>query len=166
MNKALRTGVRVGGVFTIICYGSGGQERWADRCPNLVTNGGLNYFLDVAIAGSAQTATWYAGLAGADPVPAAGDTLASHAGWTEVTNYTGDRQEYVDVRTDQTVSNTASKAAFPISTAGTVGGAFLAASATASTGTVLCAAALTASNRSVIDGDTISLTYTLTAADA
>ena len=171
MQTGMKSGVKLGGWFDeIICRDKYGAIKWTDTAKNLVPNVALNLILDRTFTGSAATEIdpWYAGLTGADPVPAAADTLsdAGHAGWTEFTDYTGNRMEYVDVRTDQTVSNTASKAEFPITTAGTVGGAFMASAATRTVGTLLCCAALTGSNRTVADGDTVTLTYTFTAADA
>jgi len=154
----------MGGVFELRCVRNG-QDVWRDRTHNLVVNAGLEHTLDVLFAASAQTATWYVGLTDGSPTIASTDTIASHGGWAEVTGYTGDRKEFVDVRSNRSVSNSASKASFAINTAATVGGAFLVGSATATTGTVLlCVAALSASNRSVIDGDTVEATYTFTGA--
>ena len=48
---------------------------------------------------------------------------------------------------------------------GGVGGAFVASAASGTAGTLLCAAALSGGNRAVADGDTVSLTYSFTAAD-
>jgi hypothetical protein len=126
--------------------------------------------LDVLFASGSQVATWYVGLTDGTPEVAAGNTMASHAGWTEVVAYDElTRPEYVDVRSSKTVTNAASKAVFTISTnATTVGGAFISSDNTrgGSTGTLLCAAAFTLGDKTADDGDTLSVTYTFSAADA
>lgn len=157
--------VRVGGIFTIECYDKDGNLKWRDKMRNLVVNEGLQHGLDVLFSGSAQTNPWYVGLTDASPTVAAGDTLASHVGWTEFDEYTGNRQEYVEVRTNQTMSNSASRASFPITASGTVGGAFLSSVATGTTGILLCASALTQGDRSVVNGDTVQVQYDYSAAD-
>ena len=117
---------RFGGVFTVLCHARDGLLKWQDTAKNLVVTTGLQYLLDTAFAGSAA-ATFYVGLVDDTPTFSAANTMSNRAGWTEFTEYTGNRQEYVDVRTNQTISNTASKASFPITGAGGgVGGAFLA----------------------------------------
>ena len=156
---------RFGGVFTVLCHARDGLLKWQDTAKNLVVTTGLQYLLDTAFAGSAA-ATFYVGLVDDTPTFSAANTMSNRAGWTEFTEYTGDRQEYVDVRTNQTISNTASKASFPITGAGGgVGGAFLNTGATGSAGTLLCGAALTGGNRVVATADTVTVTYTFTAAD-
>jgi hypothetical protein len=158
--------VRLGGVFDLTCYDRYGRVKWRDRAHNLVVNEGLQHILDSTFAAGTQVTTWYVGLTDNSPTPAAADTLASHTGWTEFTEYTGDRQEYVETRTNQQLSNSGSKASFPITGAGGgVGGAFLASAASGTTGTLMCVAALTGGNRTVANGDTVEVTYTFDAAD-
>ena len=108
-----KSGVRFKGVWEFICRGPDGKIKWTDRAENLVVNVGLQHILDTEFTGSAQVTTWYVGLTAASPSPAAGDTMSSHAGWTEFTNYDeAARQEWVEVRSSQTLTNTASKATF------------------------------------------------------
>jgi hypothetical protein len=117
-------------------------------------------------SGSAQISTWYLGLTGSSPSPAAADTLASHGGWTEFVDYSeGSRQEWVEVRSAQTLSNTASKADFSIDASRTVGGAFLCSVASGTSGTLMSAGALSGGNRTVEPDDTVSVTYEFSAAD-
>jgi len=63
------------------------SEKWHAVAENLVVNVGLQHILDVVFAGDesahANIDPWYVGLTAADPSPAAADTMASHAGWTE-----------------------------------------------------------------------------------
>jgi len=158
---------KVGGLFEVDCYDKNGNLKWQDTAKNLVTNVGLDHILDVVFHGSTQTATWYVGLKGTG-TPAAGDTLASHSTWTENTNYTGDRQEYVEAASSsQSVTNSASKASFSItSDSQTIAGAFLASAASGTSGTLICVADFTGGDKSCDNGDTLEVTYTISAADA
>lgn len=160
-----RSGVRVGGVFFMECYDKHGNLKWRDPAKNLVTNAGLQHILDSEFGGDTQVTTWYVGLTAGSPTPAAGDTLASHAGWTEFSNYSGDRKEWVEVRSGQTMSNSASKAQFSITGGTTVGGAFLCSAVNGTSGTLMCVAASTEGNRTVANGDTLNIQYDFSAAD-
>lgn len=60
--------------------------KWTEDWTNLVVTVGLNDLLDKYFAGSAYTAAWFMALKGTGSV-VAGDTMGSHAGWTEVTAY-------------------------------------------------------------------------------
>ena len=161
----LKNGIKIGGYFIVECVGPDGQVKWVERADNLITNVGLDHILDVVLGAATQVDPWYVGLKNAGTI-AAGDTLASHAGWTENSNYTGNRQAYVeDASSGQSVTNTAGKAAFPIDTdTQTIAGAFLCSVATTTTGTLLCAADF-ASAKAADDGDTLNVTYTVGAAD-
>lgn len=158
-----------GGPVVVQCFGPDGALKWEVVEPkNLVVNVGLNWLLDVLLRGSAAVATWYVGLVATGETIASADTMSAHAGWTELTGYTGNRAEYVDARTNQTVSNTASAATFAINTAQSVAGALITSDATkgSSAGTLLCAVAFTGGDRAASDGDTINVTYTFSAADS
>lgn len=158
----INSGVRLGGIFELECHDRDGNFKWNDKAHNLVVNEGLQHMLDVTFAGATQEATWYVALLDSSPVPTAGNGMTD---LSEFDEYSGDRKEYVDVRSNQTVSNTASQASFSITTAGSgVGGAALVAAATGDD-ILLCAAALSGGNRTVADGDTVNVTYTFTAAD-
>lgn len=135
--------------------------------PNLVTNVGRNFALDTIFRGSAYTAACNLGLKGTGSA-AAGDTQASHAGWSEVggTNapaYTGNRKTITfAAASGQSITHTAVTYAFTSS--GTVAGAFmnLAGSSTKdnTTGTLFSAGDFTGGSRSVGNGDTLDVTYT------
>jgi len=124
--------VAAGGVFTIQCFDSAGNLKWEDQNHNLVVNGGLQDMNTKYFKGAAYTATWYIGLygAGATNDPAAGDTAASHAGWTEVTPYSNAARPTATFGTATTadpsvIDNSGSPAQFDINATATVGGAFL-----------------------------------------
>ena len=85
-------GAAIQGRWDVVCRDKDGNVKWTDVIENLVTNAGLNHLLDVALSGASQITSWYVGLTDGTPTPAAADTLASHSGWTEVTDYTGNRK--------------------------------------------------------------------------
>lgn len=162
--------VRLGGVFSVTCRDAEGAVKWEDVAKNLVVDVGLEHILDILfVSATAQVDPWYVGLTDGTPTVAAADTMSSHAGWVEVTAYDeAARQAFVDVRTGQSVDNSASKAAFTIDTnSTTIGGAFLSSDSTKSgtTGTLLCVAAFTGGDKTADDNDTLSVQYTFTAAD-
>ena len=157
---------RLGGIFRIKCVDKHGALKWEDEAKNLVVNEGLYHILDTEFTGGTPVTTWYIGLANSSPSPAANDTLASHGGWTENSNYTGNRQEWDETRSGATVSNSASKASFPItSDSQTLGGAFLCSVATGTSGTLMSVAAFSGGDKSADNGDTIEVQYDFTAAD-
>ena len=77
------------GKYVVECFDKDGNLKWVAESKNLVVNVGLQYMAGVALTSTAQITTWYVGLYGAAATnnPAAGDTMSSHAGWTEVTAY-------------------------------------------------------------------------------
>lgn len=162
--------ISVGNVYRFEARDAQGRLKWVEEVHNLVTNVGLDDVLDKYLKGSAYTATWYVGLMSATPTPAAGDTMASHSGWTELTDYTeGARQTLaLGAVSGQSVSNTASKAVFAINATVSIGGAFLVNNSTkgGTTGTLYSAAAFAAGNKGLDSGDTLSVTVTATAASA
>jgi hypothetical protein len=162
------------GVYKIQCHDKDGNLKWEDEAPNLVVNVGLQDMNAKYFTGSAYTAAWYIGLygAGASNTPAAGDTMSSHAGWTEVVAYSQATRPACTFGTPTTANpsvatNSASPATFSINATTTVGGAFLTSNSTKSgtTGTLYSAADFSApGDRAVTNGDTLSVTYTLSLA--
>ena len=162
------------GVYKIQCHDKDGNLKWEDEAPNLVVNVGLQDMNAKYFTGSAYTAAWYIGLygAGASNTPAAGDTMSSHAGWTEVVAYSQATRPACTFGTPTTANpsvatNSASPATFSINATTTVGGAFLTSNSTksGSTGTLYSAADFSSpGDRSVVSGDTLNVTYTLSLA--
>ena len=64
-------------------------QTWETTAENLMPTVGKNNMLDNHWSASAYTAAWYGGLINTTAYTglAAGDTMASHTGWTEDTNY-------------------------------------------------------------------------------
>lgn len=170
-NKGSGGSIALKGLWEFTCRDAEGNIKWTDVIENLVTNAGLDHALDSTLSGGTQITTWYVGLTDGTPTVAAGDTMASHAGWVEVTAYDeAARVTWSDGGvSSQSVSNSASTATFTISTNGTtVGGAFLTSNSTkgGSTGTLFAVGAFTAGDKSLDDNDTLDVTATYTAADA
>jgi hypothetical protein len=162
------------GVYHVECHDKDGNLKWSADSKNLVVNAGLAYMAGTALTSVAQITTWYIGLygAGASNTPAAGDTMSSHAGWTEVTDYSNATRVAATFVTATTanpsvVTNAASPATFNINGTTTVGGAFLTSGSAkgGTTGTLFSAADFSSpGDRSVVSGDIISVTYTFSLA--
>jgi hypothetical protein len=158
---------RATGKYVVECHDKDGNLKWVSETDNLVVNVGLQYMAGVALTSTTQITTWYIGLygAGASNTPAATDTLAIHAGWTEITPYSGNRPAATFAAATNAnpsvVTNSASKASFTINATATVGGAFLCSAASGTSGTLFSAADFQSpGDRSVVSGDILSVTYT------
>lgn len=157
------------GKYVVECFDSEGKLKWVAETPNLVVNIGLQYMAGVGLTSTTQITTWYIGLygAGASNTPAAGDTAASHAGWTENTNYSEANRPTATFAAatnanPSVVTNTASKAVFTMNATTTIGGAFLISNNTkgGTTGTLFSAADFQSpGDRSVVSGDVLNVTY-------
>lgn len=148
-----------------------GPLKWEHEFANIVTNVGLNDALDKYLKGSSYTGAFFVGLTDGTPTVNAADTMASHAGWAEVTAYSEGTRPALTLGTvaSQSVSNTASKASFSINAdSTTIGGAFLAtASGKGETASILYSvAAFQAGDKGLDNGDTLNVTVTCTAAAA
>jgi hypothetical protein len=170
------TGIKVGGEYLVTCHRPDGSIRWQDTAKNLVTTQGLVYIVESLFKSGLSSFVaidpWYVGLTDSTPTPAAGDTLASHAGWVEFDAYDeAARQAFVegDVGAGPvSVSNSANKAQFTIDTnSSVIGGAFLCSVATAgdASDVLLCVAPFTGGDKNADDNDTLDVQYTFTAAD-
>jgi hypothetical protein len=158
--------VGAGGVYTVTCVGADGVEKWSDTFHNLVVNQGLANMNGAYLAGTAQTTTWYLGLVtgpGSGTTFAAGDTLSSHAGWTESSAYGGSRKAVTfgsaTTANPSVISNTASPSSFVMNATVVIAGAFLA-STTDNSGILFSEGDFTGGDKSVASGDTLNVTYT------
>ena len=166
------------GKYHVECRDKDGNLKWTAESKNLVVNAGLRYMAGSALTSVTQITTWYLGLYGAaaSNTPAAGDTMAIHAGWTEIAPYSNATRVVATLATATTanpsvVTNTASPAVFNINATATVGGAFLTSSSPKipdsgyDAGTLFSAADFgSPGDRSVVSGDTLSVTYTFSLA--
>jgi hypothetical protein len=170
------------GVYHVVCRDKDGNVKWEDQFPNLVNAIGKELMLDTLLKGVSYTVVGpFLGLiSGASPTFAASDTMTSHGGWTEFTNYTvggsavrGTAVFASATSTGTTPSNVTTSAATAITytitgAGGTVGGCFLVTGSGASStqgntsGTLYSAGAFTTAKITTA-GDTVSVTYSTTA---
>ena len=129
---------------------------------NGIVDQGLNKILDVMFGSVTQITTWYIGLIDNSGFSALAnaDTLASHAGWNEFTNYSGNRKSWgVGAAAARSITN-GTTADFAITGTGTLKGIFVSNAASGTSGTLWSTAAF-GSTVSVTNGDTLKVTYTV-----
>lgn len=167
--SGLHAGAKSRGLWKAVCRDAQGNVKWVEEWENLVVDAGLDYALDAALSGGAAITSWFIGLINATPSIAAGDTMSSHAGWTENTAYDeATREAWVDGGVSGgSVDNVGNEAVFTGSTdSQSIDGAFLTSNSTkgGTTGT-LYAAGTFGTTKSFDDGDTLTVTATFTQAD-
>ena len=155
--------ITIAGVYDVVCRDRNGVEKWRESTRNLLVDTGLNLLLDSGFSG-----TEYLGLKGGGS-PAAADTMASHASWSEITDYSESTRPTFShaAAASQAITNSASKAQFSINATTSVYGIFCVTNNTkgGTTGTLISATNF-ASAKSADNGDTLEATYTVTAANA
>ena len=164
MKQQENVGVELTNIWTMTCLDSSGNVKWSETKKNLITTEGLNHILDSTFHASTQVTTWYIGLKGSG-TPAAGDTLASHSGWSEITDYSGSRPAWTEGAASSGSMTNSSSVDFSITGTATIAGAFLASAASGTTGTLYGVVDF-ASSRAVLSGDTLQVTVTVTAASS
>jgi len=162
------------GVYTATCYDANGVEKWSDTIYNLTTNVGRQNLLNSYFANTGGGAI-VMGLMGTGS-PAYTDTQASHSGWLEVGNanaptYSGTRKTpsfSAATSANPSVLVTSAAVVFSMTGSGTVAGAFINVGGSTAidntTGVLFSAGDFTAGSKTVTSGDTINVTYTLSAA--
>lgn len=156
------------GVYTVVCIGPDGVEKWRDTFPNLVVNVGLQLMNSTFFTGSAYTAAWYLGLVtgpGSGTTFAASDTMSSHGGWSEDTTYSNATRPAVTFGSPSLADPSviaSTPTSFTINGTTTVAGAFLTTNSTkgGTTGTLFSASDFTGGDRLLQSGDTLNVTYT------
>ena len=135
---------------------------------NLITYEGFDHLLDSTFDAATQVANWYIGFidnSGFSAV-AIGDTHDSHAGWTETTPYSdATRVEWgPDAAVNGVITNSTS-ADFTINATAAINGIFISNISTkgSTASGVLFNAASLAAVKNVVSGDTVKVTYQLTA---
>lgn len=164
---ATRPGLREAGLaprarFDFICRDAHGRERWRESADNLITDEGLDFCVDTLLKASGYTAAWYLLLKGSGSA-AAGDTLASHAGWSEITAYSGNRPA---ITWGTTADGENACVAVEITFTGTytVAGAGICTVASGTSGTLYNVADF-GTPRSGGSGDTLTVTVTISLAN-
>ena len=168
MNNAIAEQTKFSTLYQVECVGPDGKVKWKESFKNLVVDVGLNDNLDKYFKASNYTAAHFVGLTDSTPTPAAGDTMASHAGWAEVTAYAAAARPslVLGAVAAKSVNNSASKASYAVNANATViGGAFTATDSTkgGSAGILYGIGAFTGGDKSADNGDTLNVTVTLTA---
>lgn len=163
--------IELKGTYEAVCHNKFGVLKWADVIGNLVTTVGKNFTMDTVLGNAAGGAV-VMGLKGAGTAIVA-DTQASHSSWSEVglanaPTYSGTRKTPVFSAASAGAKTTSSAVVFTMSGSGTVAGCFINIGGSATqdntTGTLFSAGDFTAGNKTVTSGDTLSVTYTATAA--
>ena len=176
--------VGIEGAYHVVCRDVDGNIKWKESFPNLVNAVGKQLMLDTLLrtSGTYTTTGPYLGLIGTtSPTFGTGsDTMTSHAGWTEFTNYTvggsavrGTAVFGASSSTGSTPANVTTSTATAITytitgAGGNVTGCFLctgsgASSTQSNTGGVLYSAGAFGTAKTTTVGDTVSVTYSTTA---
>jgi hypothetical protein len=164
------TGLGIGGTFFAECWKADGTLRWRERAKNIIPNAVLNDILNVYFAGGSATTTFYMGIvdnAGFTTF-APGDTMASHSGWAENTNYTGGVRPTCSfgAASGQSIQN-GTQVTFNMNPGSpvTIRGFFLSSSSTlgGTAGNLVATAAISTGPQSVSNGDTVKSTYQIPA---
>ncbi len=161
------------GVYTAECFDAQGNLKWSDSIKNLTTNVGRASLIDSYFANTGGGAI-VMGLKGTGAA-AYTDTQISHAGWLEVGNanaptYSGVRKTPTfasATNANPSVLATSAAVTFAMTGSGTVAGAFInvggSSTIDSTTGVLFSAGDFTAGSKTVTSGDTINVTYTLSA---
>lgn len=162
MGHSAHDSIGVQGVFKVVCRAADGSIRWEDDLSNLVVTVGKNDLLNQYFRASGYSAAFFVGLKVAGSISAA-DTMSSKS-WTEITTYSNATRPAFTaaVPSGGSTDNSASPAVFNINGTATVGGCFITTNNTkgGTTGTLFSATDF-ATARSVLSGDTLTVTYTI-----
>jgi hypothetical protein len=161
-----RDKIKFQGWFDLVCRNPDGSVAWEERLVlNGTTTAGLTNNLGVYFVSGTQITTWYGGLvdnAGFSAFAAA-DTMSSHAGWTEFTNYGESVRQTWSPGAPAGGIVTGAFGTFTISASGTLKGAFVVSNNTkGGTTGVLWATGAFSSAQAVVSGQVITLSYTCT----
>lgn len=141
-----------------------GNVKWREEVENVHMNDAIDDILEAYFKAGSGPATLFVGLADGTPTFDATDTMGSHSGWAEVTDYDeAAREEWVDdAVSGQAISNATTVAAFTISTGGaTVGGAFMTTDNTkgGTAGVLVSGSAFGGGDRALSESDTLEIEY-------
>ena len=140
------------------------EEKWSSNGGNTVVTAGANDLMTQYFKGSAYTAAWYMLLVdnASFSAIAATDTIASHSGWLESTAYSNSTRVALSFGTASARALAASAASFSINATAIINGAGIVNNSTkgGTTGTLYSAGSFGAT-RSVLNGDTLNVTPTV-----
>jgi hypothetical protein len=168
-SREIKEDFRPKGSYVVEHLDKDGKLKGIYKIPNDITNQGKNDIFDVYFSDGTQTPAsgWYLSLVSNSGYSAlaAGDTPASHAGWTEFTGYAeGTRPAWgPGDPAGQSITNS-TPVTFSINTSGTVKGIFVINQNTkGGTTGKLWATALFTGDVPVTNGDQLKVTYTVAA---
>jgi hypothetical protein len=132
------------------------------------TTEGCNHVNDVVLRSATQVPTWYVGLILDPPSLSAADTLASHAGWTEVTTYAETARPTLVPGASSAGQSDAAPVTFTMTVAKDVAGYFIASNSTkgGTTGKLLRTCLFTEGVRAMLSGQILVITPSQLAQDA
>lgn len=155
------------GRYGITCVDADGVVKWSENFDNIVCTGGKGIMLDAGLSGNSYTVTGpFLGLITASSYSAVNvaDSMSSHAGWTEATSYSAPRKLAIFSPATGGSKQTTSPIQFAFTTSDTIRGAFLvygpgATNTIGSTTGVLYSAGVLSADRTVVNGDSVNITY-------
>lgn len=156
------------GVYHVECYDADGNLKWSEECPNTVTTEGKNAMLDKFLGLGAAYAAIAMGLH--TTVGNASSTYATPSPQVESTAYSNSNRPTPSFSSASAGSKATSAAvAFNINGTATITGCFIAVGAsgittkgdTSATAVLLSSGTFSGGSRSVVNGDTLSVTYSL-----
>lgn len=163
------------GFYTATCYDAQGNLKWSDEIKNLTTNDGRSVMLDTIFGNGGPGPTWYMGLKGTGAA-AYTNTQDTHPGWLEVggvnaPTYIGDRALMVmqpfTTPANPAVLSTGTPLNFAMTSSGTVAGAFANWGGNGAKdgvdGILFSVGDFTSGPKSVLNGDTIQVTWSVSA---
>jgi len=155
--------MKLKGRFDIEIFSKEGVLLKTLTIPNGIVNEGKDHILDTQFHGGTPVDPWYIGLIdnSGGPVLNAADTLASHAGWAEFTNYVGNRKEWDEAAASGQVMSSANPAVFTLSGDGDIAGIFIASVSTGSAGVLWSTAIFEGGVESLLNGAVLKVNYTL-----
>lgn len=182
-NEAAQAGISKGaaevetmdaqGVYVAECYDKDGNLKWRDEIKNVVCTEGKNFALDQILGGTAFVAC-YMGLISSvsySSAPVVGDTMASHATWTEAGGANAPTFAARGTPAFSAASGgskaTSSATSFTMTGAGTLKGCFIVIGTGAVTtigstaGKLLSAGLFSGGDKVVGNTDVVNVTYTL-----
>lgn len=162
------------GQYSVKCFDKDGNLKWEDIIENVVTTVGKNLALDTYLEGSAYTVTGpFMGLISSTTYSAvaAADTMTSHAGWLEAgiantPTYSSGRKTCVWSAASAGSKALSASLVFAITGTGTVKGCFIVFGTGAlstvdnTAGTLYSAGLFTGGDKSVVNTDSLSVSYT------
>lgn len=165
--------MEVVGRYKMECVGPDGLVKWTEEFDNLVTTQGKNHLLDNGLAGPATAVVVRMSFV-TSGTPVAGDTYATHAGFTELgSGVIAARGTPTFSAASAGVKQTSSAVSSSIIGTGTVTGCAInvvvgaagnlgVVADTATSGAILYSAGLFGVSKSVSNGDTLNTTYSTT----